>query len=124
MSMEKEKSLQKREAVCPVCPHHCLLAEGQTGRCRARKNRNGKIVSINYGKLTSLMLDPIEKKPLRRFFPGSRILSVGSFGCNLACPFCQNYEISMADSRQAPITSLWWGMNLSGIRPGWYGSGA
>ena len=101
MSMEKEKSLQKREAVCPVCPHHCLLAEGQTGRCRARKNRNGKIVSINYGKLTSLMLDPIEKKPLRRFFPGSRILSVGSFGCNLACPFCQNYEISMADSGQA-----------------------
>lgn len=101
MSMKKEKSLQKREAVCPVCPHHCLLAEGQTGRCRARKNREGKIVSINYGKLTSLMLDPIEKKPLRRFFPGSRILSVGSFGCNLACPFCQNYEISMADSEQA-----------------------
>lgn len=101
MSMKKEKSLQKREAVCPVCPHHCLLAEGQTGRCRARKNREGKIVSINYGKLTSLMLDPIEKKPLRRFFPGSRILSVGSFGCNLACPFCQNYEISMADSGQA-----------------------
>ena len=101
MSMEKEKSLQKRGAVCPVCPRHCLLAEGQTGRCRARKNREGKIVSINYGKLTSLMLDPIEKKPLRRFFPGSRILSVGSFGCNLACPFCQNYEISMADSGQA-----------------------
>lgn len=101
MSMKKEKSLQKREAVCPVCPHHCLLAEGQTGRCRARKNREGKIASINYGKLTSLMLDPIEKKPLRRFFPGSRILSVGSFGCNLACPFCQNYEISMADSGQA-----------------------
>ncbi|HJC88077.1 MAG TPA: AmmeMemoRadiSam system radical SAM enzyme [Candidatus Eisenbergiella intestinigallinarum] len=99
--MKKEKSLQKREAVCPVCPHHCLLAAGQTGRCRARKNREGKIVSINYGKLTSLMLDPIEKKPLRRFFPGSRILSVGSFGCNLACPFCQNYEISMADSGQA-----------------------
>ena len=101
MSMKKEKSLQKREAVCPVCPHHCLLAAGQTGRCRARKNREGKIVNINYGKLTSLMLDPIEKKPLRRFFPGSRILSVGSFGCNLACPFCQNYEISMADSGQA-----------------------
>ena len=101
MSMKKEKSLQKREAVCPVCPHHCLLAEGQTGRCRARKNREGKIAGINYGKLTSLMLDPIEKKPLRRFFPGSRILSVGSFGCNLACPFCQNYEISMADSGQA-----------------------
>lgn len=101
MSMEKEKNLQKQEAVCPVCPHHCLLAEGQTGRCRARKNREGEIVSINYGKLTSLIPDPIEKKPLRRFFPGSRILSVGSFGCNLACPFCQNHEISMADSGQA-----------------------
>ena len=101
MNEEKEKSLQKREAVCPVCPHHCLLAEGQTGFCRARQNREGKIVSINYGKLTALMPDPIEKKPLRRFFPGSRILSVGSFGCNLTCPFCQNHEISMADSGQA-----------------------
>ena len=101
MSMEKEKSMQKQKAVCSVCPHHCLLAVGETGRCRARKNREGKIVSINYGKLTSLMPDPIEKKPLRRFFPGSRILSVGSFGCNLACPFCQNHEISMADRGQA-----------------------
>ena len=66
MSMEKEKSMQKQKAVCSVCPHHCLLAEGQTGRCRARKNREGKIVSINYGKLTSLMLDPIEKKQIGR----------------------------------------------------------
>ncbi|HJC65619.1 MAG TPA: AmmeMemoRadiSam system radical SAM enzyme [Candidatus Enterocloster excrementigallinarum] len=76
--------------------HHCRLTEGQLGRCRARKNEGGRIVCANYGKITGLMPDPIEKKPLRRFFPGSRILSVGSFGCNLSCPFCQNHEISMA----------------------------
>lgn len=82
--------------VCPVCMHHCALLEGQYGRCRARKNENGKIISVNYGKVTSAMLDPIEKKPLARFYPGSKILSVGSFGCNLFCPFCQNHEISTA----------------------------
>lgn len=101
--MCEKSSTASREArlACPVCPHHCLLAEGQTGRCLARKREYGKIVSISYGKLTSLMPDPIEKKPLRRFYPGSRILSAGSFGCNLACPFCQNHEISMAGSREA-----------------------
>lgn len=83
-------------ATCTLCPHHCALEEGQSGRCRARGNRDGSIVCLNYGRLTSLALDPIEKKPLRRFFPGSMILSVGSFGCNLRCPFCQNSEISMA----------------------------
>ena len=81
---------------CELCFHHCTLDEGQIGLCRARGCRGGKIVSLNYGKLTSLALDPIEKKPLRRFHPGSLILSVGSFGCNLRCPFCQNHEISMA----------------------------
>ena len=82
---------------CELCFHHCRLDEGQTGLCRARANRNGSIVSLNYGKLTSLALDPIEKKPLCRFHPGSLVLSAGSFGCNLRCPFCQNHEISMAD---------------------------
>lgn len=81
---------------CELCFHHCALAEGQTGLCRARANRDGRIVPLNYGRLTSLALDPIEKKPLRRFHPGSLILSAGSFGCNLRCPFCQNAEISMA----------------------------
>ena len=83
------------EIICDVCPHHCHLKEGQRGRCRARKNEDGKNVSLNYGKLTSLALDPVEKKPLAGFYPGSWILSAGSFGCNLACPFCQNHEISM-----------------------------
>lgn len=87
---------------CPVCPHHCTLAEGQYGRCRARKREQGRIVSVNCGKITSLMLDPVEKKPLRRFYPGSMILSVGTFGCNLSCPFCQNHEISMAGQADVP----------------------
>lgn len=81
---------------CDLCFHHCRLAEGQTGLCRARANRGGRIVPLNYGKLTALALDPIEKKPLRRFCPGSVILSVGSFGCNLRCPFCQNAGIAAA----------------------------
>ena len=81
---------------CELCFHHCVLDVGQIGLCRARACQDGKIVSLNYGKLTSLALDPIEKKPLNMFYPGSLILSVGSYGCNLRCPFCQNYEISMA----------------------------
>lgn len=83
------------EKICQVCMHHCRLKPGQWGICRARKNENGELVCKNYGQVSSLALDPIEKKPLRRFYPGSKILSVGSFGCNLRCPFCQNYDISM-----------------------------
>lgn len=79
---------------CDLCFHYCDLQEGQTGLCHARENKAGHIVSKNYGQITSLALDPIEKKPLYRFYPGSSILSVGSYGCNLQCPFCQNYEIS------------------------------
>jgi pyruvate formate lyase activating enzyme len=85
------------KVVCAICPHACSLEENQTGLCRARKNQNGKVISINYGKITSIGLDPIEKKPLARFMPGSKILSVGSFGCNLSCPFCQNYTIACGD---------------------------
>lgn len=70
-------------AQCGLCFHRCRLAEGQTGLCRARANRGGRIVPLGYARLTSLALDPIEKKPLRRFRPGSLILSAGSFGCNL-----------------------------------------
>ena len=94
------------KALCKLCFHHCALDEGQTGLCRARACQDGKIVSLNYGKLTSLALDPIEKKPLRRFHPGSLILSVGSFGCNLRCPFCQNYEISMAGDSGIPTVEV------------------
>jgi len=91
---------------CELCFHHCALDDGQTGLCRARACQDGKIISLNYGKLTSLALDPIEKKPLRRFHPGSLILSVGSFGCNLRCPFCQNHEISMAGTSGIPTVEV------------------
>lgn len=88
---------EEKRAACPVCFHHCRLDEEQYGRCRARKNVKGTVVCDNYGKVTALALDPIEKKPLRHFMPGSLILSVGSYGCNLSCPFCQNHDISMGD---------------------------
>ena len=81
-------------AVCPVCPRHCRLYEGETGLCRARRAEGGRVVAGNYGRITSLALDPIEKKPIAFFRPGSCILSVGSYGCNLRCPFCQNDSIS------------------------------
>jgi pyruvate formate lyase activating enzyme len=83
--------------VCEICPHACSLKEGQVGLCRARVNRDNQIIDENYGRVTSLALDPIEKKPLYRFHPGSKILSVGSYGCNFCCSFCQNHEISMAN---------------------------
>ena len=81
-------------ARCGVCFHHCEIAEGQLGFCGARTCVNGEIVAANYGRVTALALDPIEKKPLVHFHQGSQILSVGSYGCNLRCPFCQNSEIS------------------------------
>lgn len=80
--------------VCGLCPHHCRLSEGRVGLCRARKAVDGRVQSLSYGKVTSLALDPIEKKPLVRFHPGSSVLSVGSFGCNLSCLFCQNASIA------------------------------
>ena len=91
---------------CERCFHRCRLEEGRTGACRTRANRGGELVSLSYGKLTGVALDPIEKKPLARFHPGSMILSVGSFGCNLRCPFCQNHEISMAEEGEAPEEEL------------------
>ena len=81
-------------ARCDVCFHHCDIPEGRRGFCGARTCENGRVISENYGRITALALDPIEKKPLRRFHPGSMVLSVGSYGCNLRCPFCQNHEIS------------------------------
>ena len=81
-------------AICDVCFRQCKIEEGSTGFCGARTCRDGKITAANYGRLTSLALDPIEKKPLKMFHPGAQILSLGSYGCNLRCPFCQNSSIS------------------------------
>lgn len=87
-------------AVCNTCFRHCRLEEGQKGFCGARRCVDGKIVCDSYGYLTSIALDPIEKKPLAMFHPGSLVVSVGSYGCNLACPFCQNYTVSQKKDRE------------------------
>ena len=84
-------------ARCEVCFRHCELQEGQTGPCGARTASGGCVRPVFYGRVSSLALDPIEKKPLARFHPGSMILSAGGLGCNLRCPFCQNHEIAQAD---------------------------
>ena len=88
-------------ARCNVCFRHCNIEEGTLGFCGVRTCSKGIVTAANYGCVTGFALDPIEKKPLSRFFSGSRILSVGSYGCNLRCPFCQNYEISWSDSALA-----------------------
>ena len=87
-------------AVCKVCFRHCDIEEGALGACKARTCLDGVVVAANYGRVTALALDPIEKKPLARFCPGSKILSYGSYGCNLFCPFCQNYDISRTDGSE------------------------
>ena len=100
--------------MCDLCPHRCNIAPGGIGYCRARGVPNDtdigadapSLVSLNYGKLTSVALDPIEKKPLYHFHPGSMILSAGSFGCNLRCPWCQNHGISMAGPEGAVVREV------------------
>ena len=79
---------------CLLCPHHCLLAEGKRGRCRSRRNAGGRLVSDVYGLPCAIAIDPIEKKPLNQFHPGTRCLSIACTGCNLRCLNCQNHDIS------------------------------
>ena len=96
----------REKAICGLCFRRCVLDEGRTGFCRARANRGGAVVPLGYGKVVSLALDPIEKKPLRRFHSGASVLSVGGFGCNLRCPFCQNHAISMAGADELRAEEL------------------
>ena len=79
---------------CRLCPHLCKIREGKTGICGVRKNSGERIDLLTYGVISGYSLDPIEKKPLYHFFPGHKILSVGSYGCNMRCDFCQNWHIS------------------------------
>jgi pyruvate formate lyase activating enzyme len=128
---------------CDVCFHHCDLKEGQTGFCRARmkegKDRPRELWAFDLAWLSTRS----RKKPLKEFYPGSLILSCGSYGCNLRCPFCQNFEISQYNRARkpdfyspeelvklalkaekkaisvwlSPTTSQWWAMNTSAMRP-------
>lgn len=86
------------QVICTTCPHSCRLKDGEKGICGTRQAKDNMVVSTNYGIVTALALDPIEKKPLNRFHPNSKILSVGSFGCNLSCPFCQNHTITRCNA--------------------------
>ncbi|MGI6084321.1 MAG: AmmeMemoRadiSam system radical SAM enzyme [Acetivibrionales bacterium] len=89
---------------CLLCPHNCHIKNNKEGICRVRANIDGNLYTENYGQISSLALDPIEKKPLFRYSPGSKILSAGSYGCNFSCPFCQNYSISLSKPDTAYIS--------------------
>lgn len=84
----------QRYATCPVCFRHCRLQPGEFGFCNGRIGTENSVIGARYGKLSGISLDPIEKKPLYHFHPGTQILSVGSYGCNMRCEYCQNHEIS------------------------------
>lgn len=88
------EKLKDKKAKCLLCPHRCEINDNSIGKCRVRKNIEGELVTLNYGKIAANNLDPIEKKPLYHFHPGKNIFSIGSFGCNLKCSFCQNHSIA------------------------------
>ena len=82
---------------CELCPHNCVLKDGQWGICRVRQNKNNTLLAQFYGEVSALAIDPIEKKPLYHVKPSSSILSIGTVGCNMRCVFCQNYHISQTN---------------------------
>jgi pyruvate formate lyase activating enzyme len=97
---ERDCEFQERRngrVACGICPHGCVIAEGKTGVCLCRKNVGGRLRPMNYARVTSAGMDPIEKKPLYHFHPGKDILSLGTWGCNFKCDFCQNWQISQQE---------------------------
>lgn len=96
------QKLTDKKVRCVLCPHNCLIHNGKVGICAIRKNINGRLYALTYERISSLHLDPIEKKPLYKYKPGTKILSVGSLGCNLVCPFCQNWTIAQPKSCYHP----------------------
>ncbi|MHB1485060.1 MAG: AmmeMemoRadiSam system radical SAM enzyme [Saccharofermentanales bacterium] len=91
---------------CNLCPHYCRIIPGKHGQCGIRKNIDGRLYAMTYEKVSSLSVDPIEKKPLYHFYPGSHILSAGSVGCNLKCPFCQNHIIARGDADHSELAVM------------------
>ena len=95
--MREAEYYEKRpdgKVACKMCPHFCVIAPGEVGKCRVRRSEDGVLYSLIYGEVTSVALDPVEKKPLYHFHPGEQILSLGTWGCNFHCEFCQNWQIS------------------------------
>ncbi len=89
---------------CVLCPHRCVIAPGRAGVCRQRTNEGGTLTSRIYGRVTSIAMDPIEKKPLYHFHPGKAILSIGTNGCNFSCKHCQNWSISQEDAHTQALS--------------------
>jgi pyruvate formate lyase activating enzyme len=99
------EKIENSSVHCRLCPHNCKIRPDGLGACRARKNIDGTLFSMNYGRVASISVDPIEKKPLYHFHPGTAILSAGTFGCNLKCSFCQNWSIAHKDAHTYAVSS-------------------
>lgn len=102
------KKLDNKKVLCELCPHYCLIDDNKVGKCKVRENIDGVLYTKNYGMVAAMSMDPIEKKPLYHFYPGENILSVGTFGCNMTCSFCQNYRLSQSflDLETTPVEDL------------------
>ena len=98
------KTLGEKKVHCFLCSHHCKIGESEFGFCGVRRNQEGKLYTYAYGKLIAAHIDPIEKKPLYHFLPGSRAFSVATAGCNFHCGFCQNWQISQIEAGEEPLT--------------------
>ncbi|MFC1496487.1 AmmeMemoRadiSam system radical SAM enzyme [Candidatus Margulisiibacteriota bacterium] len=98
------EKLDKKRVRCYLCPWECIVLPNKVGKCGVRQNKGGKFYSLIYGVVSSLALDPIEKKPLFHFHPGSQVLSIGTYGCNMLCGHCQNWQISHADYSKAVLS--------------------
>lgn len=98
--------LEDGRVQCFLCPNLCLITSGNRGVCGVRENKNGILYSLNYNLISSIALDPIEKKPLYHFHPGKLILSVGTLGCNFKCPFCQNWNISQVSPEELKLEKI------------------
>jgi pyruvate formate lyase activating enzyme len=106
------EKLENGVVKCKLCPHYCMIGENDHGICNVRINHNGVLYSELFEKVASFGFDPIEKKPLYHFYPGSRILSIGALGCNLKCQFCQNYRISQITANEFLNTTLYTADNI------------
>lgn len=95
------EKLEQGKAQCHVCQRRCIIPEGKSGYCQTRANHHGEVYSLIYGKVASMAVSPIEKKPMFHFYPGSLWLSLGSYGCNFRCPGCQNWELAHAEVEKA-----------------------
>ncbi|NLK01066.1 MAG: AmmeMemoRadiSam system radical SAM enzyme, partial [Clostridia bacterium] len=98
------EKLENKTVRCQLCPHGCAIKPGDRGICRVRENRGGKLFATNYGKAGGFAVDPMEKKPLYNFYPGSYVVSAGARGCNFSCEFCQNWQLARGESRETDIS--------------------